>query len=176
MIESGLYQWVVGNPALQPLLGQLKAEKAKGVWSAYFFSALPKPGDDPVPGIVADVLKSDELDTLDARSAGPPYSPVTRVFQIGCVAQDQQPTGPINPWNPSGYLSASYLALTLYRQLIGLATGRSALPDGSIIQNVEYLDEYDAHYEQGGTAYLFRRIFQVAITYIPSSGDPPAME
>lgn len=176
MIESGLYQWVVGNAALQPLLGQTKEEKAKNLWSAFYFSYLPKQGDAPVPGIILDVLKSDELDTLDARSAGPPYSPVTRVFQFGCVAADQQPTGPLNPWNPSGYLSCAYLALILYRQLMGMATGRAALPDGSIIQNVEYIDEYDGHYEEGGTAYLYRRILQVAMTYVPSSDDPPAME
>ena len=172
MIESGLFLWATTNPALQALMGQSKREQAEKIWSSFYFSYLPKADliNTPIPGIVMDVIPGgagEEEDTLDARSASPPWTPISRIFQFGSVAVDQAQNGPPNPWNPSGYLSAAYLSQTLYRQLMAMATGRASLPDGTVLQDVRYLGEYDAHYEVGDVGYLFRHILHVAITYVP---------
>jgi len=159
MIESGLFTWALANPALQLLLGQSDEEKGKKIFSSFYFSFLPK---DPIlPGILFDRLKSEEADdTLDARTALPGTLMEGR-FQFGCVAQDS----PENPVNPSGYLSAALLSQALRLQIMGLATGRFELPDGTAIQDVRIDDEFDAHFELGGQGYIYRRMLMATIFF-----------
>ena len=159
MIESGLYSWAVSNSALQPLLGQSDQDRAKKLFSAFYFSFLPK--NSSRPAIVLDRLKSEDADdTLDVRTAAPGTLIAGR-FQFGSVAEDS----PENPANSSGYLSAALLSQALRRQLAGLATGNAVLPDGTLIKDVYEWDEYDAHYELGGESYIYRRIQQVTIVF-----------
>lgn len=159
MIESGLYSWALSNSALQPLLGQSDQERAKKLFSAFYFSFLPKGA--PTPAIVLDRLKSpDAVDTLDARTTAPGVLIEGR-FQFGSVAEDSAG----NPANPSGYLSAARLSQALRRQLAGLATGNASLPDGTLVKDVYDWDEFDAHYELGGDSYIYRRIQQVTVLF-----------
>jgi hypothetical protein len=159
MIESGISNWALGNAALQPLLGQSDTDKGQKLFTAFYFSFLPK--NPTLPAIVLDRLKADEPDdTLDARTAAPGTS-IEAHFQFGCVAQDS----PENPANASGYLSAALLGQQLRRQLMALATGRYEFPDGTIVQEVRLDDEFDAHFEIGGQGYIFRRMVMVTITF-----------
>jgi hypothetical protein len=162
MIESGLYSFVLGNAAssfppnaaMAPLLG---------AGSPFFFSYLPP--NAPTPAVILDRLKSpDAEDTLDARTPAP-GTLIEGHFQFGSVAQDNAK----NPANSSGYLSACLLSQALRRQLTGLATGDAALPDGTLIKNVYDWDEFDAHYEVGGTGYMFRRILLVTLLFQETS-------
>ena len=82
-------------------------------------------------------------------------------FQFGSCANDNAN----NPLNPSGYLSAAALSQALRRQLKTLATGEAELPDGTIIKELHILDEFDAHFEQGGIGYLLRRVLQVELFF-----------
>lgn len=160
MIESGLYTWATSNPALQPLLGQSAADKSAQIWTAFNFSFLPK--DPTLPGIVLDRLKAEEAgDTLDPRTAAPGTMIIAK-FQFGSVAQDS----PGNPVNPSGYLSAALLSQALRLQIMGLATGRAVLPDGTMIQDVRIDDEFDAHFELGGQGYVYRRMLMATIIFV----------
>jgi len=160
VIESGLYKWAIANVALQPLLGQSAQEKISGLYSAFYYSFLPK--DPTLPAIVLDRLKAEEADdTLDARSAAPGTLIEAR-FQFGCFANDS----PENPANPSGYLSAAVLSQALRLQIMALANGRAELPDGTVIQDVRIDDEFDAHFELGGQSYLYRRMLMVTMIYV----------
>ena len=160
MIESGLSNFALQNAAIQALLGQSASDKTAGVYSAFYFSFLPKGAT--LPGIVLDRLKSEDADdTLDLRTPAP-GTMIEGRFQFGSCA-DELAT---NPASPSGYLSAAFLSQALRRQLMGLATGNSALPDGTLVKEVWIIDEYDAHMvEEGGTSYLYRRILQVAMLF-----------
>lgn len=82
-------------------------------------------------------------------------------FQFGCVANDN----PENPLNPSGYLTARELSRTVREQVLGMATGNYALPDGTIIGDLWIADEFDAHFEPGGQGYLYRRVLQVGMLF-----------
>jgi hypothetical protein len=162
MIESGLYSWALANPAITPFLGQTPQDAAKKIYSAFFFSFLPKEPRGVMPGIILDRLKSpDEIDTIDARSPAP-GNPIEGRFQFGSVAQDSAQ----NPKNPDGYLSACFLSQALRRQLTGLASGQPVpLGNGTVIQNVYGWDEWDSHYEVGGYGYILRRILQCTIVF-----------
>lgn len=164
MIESGFSIWALANPQIMAQLGQSTTDVAQKIYSAFYFSFLPPQGTSP--GIVLDRLTSKEAgDTLDSRTAAPTI--LEGRFQFGCVANDL-PVGTgkgKNPQNPSGYLSAAMLSATLREQLLGLATGKSALPDGTAINELWIVDEYDAHYEVGGMAYLYRRVLQVGVLF-----------
>src|ERR1700683_5225816 len=119
MFESGIWDWVIGNTALQPLLGQSPQDKSDGAYNSFYFSFIPK--NAPMPGIVFDRLRSEEADdTLDTRTPAPGVL-MEGKFQFGSVAVD----GNQNPANFSGYLSAVLLSQQLRLQLIGLATGIS---------------------------------------------------
>jgi hypothetical protein len=159
MIESGIWSWVITNPALQPLLGQSLQDKSDGFYNSFYFSFLPK--KPTLPGIILDRLKSDEAaDTLDARTAAAGMM-IEAKFQFGCAARDN----PENPANPNGYLSAMLLSRQLRLQIMGLATGGSSLPDGTPIRNVRIDGEYDAHFELGDQGYIYRRVLAVTIWY-----------
>ena len=167
MIESGLSNFALGNAAITALLGQSAADKTANLFSAFYFSVLPKGAT--LPGIVLDRLKSDDAaDTLDVRTPAPGTMIEAR-FQLGSVAQDQEGTQNPNPASPSGYLSAALLSQALRRQLMGLATGNAALPDGTLVKDVWVIDEYDAHYELGGQGYIFRRVLQIGMLFKESS-------
>lgn len=160
MIESGIFDWVLGNLALQPLLGQSSQEKSNGKYSSFYFSFINK--DQPMPGVILDRLKSDEADdTLDVRTSAPGMI-VEGKFQFGSVAVDSAG----NPANFSGYLSAALLSNALRLQIMGLATGISELPDLTVIKELRIDDEYDAHFEVGGLGYVYRRILAVTIWYV----------
>jgi len=162
MIESGLSNFALGNAAIQALLGQSAADKTAGVYSAFYFSVLPKGA--ALPGIVLDRLKSDDAaDTLDLRTPAPGTMIEAR-FQFGSVAQDQEGSQNPNPASPSGYLSAAFLSQALRRQLIALPSA-GALPDGTLVKDVWIIDEYDAHYESGGQGYIFRRVLQIGMLF-----------
>ena len=157
MIESGFYQWATQNAKIQKCLGSVTAADYS---QSFYFSFLAK---NPVlPAIVLDRLSGneDEVDSLDVRDDSP-AAMCSAKFQFGCCAQNDKN----NPQNPDGYLSAAALALALRRQLIALANGDAALPDGTVIKDVHILDEFDAHFEMGGTGYTFRRILQVEVLY-----------
>jgi hypothetical protein len=159
MIESGLSNFALQNPAIQPFLGQSPQDAEGKVYQTFFFSFLPK--SPTLPAIVLDRLKSDDADdTLDARSTAP-GAMIEATFQFGSVADDNAK----NPASPSGYLSACLLSQALRRQLMGLATGNSALPDGTLVKDVKIRDEYDAHYELGGGGYLIRRVLLVDMLF-----------
>jgi hypothetical protein len=167
MIESGLSIWMLGNPAITSFLGQTPTDKSNGIYSAFYFSVLPKEPTGAIPGIVLDRMRStDAEDTLDARAALP-GDIIEGRFQFGSVASD----GPQNPnQQANGYLAACALSRALRRQLTGLATGRAILPDVSgkpaiMISDVFDWDEFDAHVEVGGYGYLMRRILQVTIVF-----------
>jgi hypothetical protein len=163
MIESGFYSWAVSNSALQPLLGRSANDKTQKIFSAFYFSFLPK--NSARPAIVLDRLKSpDAADTLDARTPAP-GTLIDARFQFGSVAEDSNE----NPVNASGYLSAALLSQALRRQLAGLATGNADLPDGTLIKDVYDWDEFDAHYELGGDSYIYRRIQQVTVLFQETS-------
>jgi hypothetical protein len=93
-------------------------------------------------------------------------------YQFLCVAEDNAD----NPANASGYLSSAQLSRILREQLLGLdVQGGFTLPDGTVISDLWIIDEFDAHYELGGTAYLYRRALQVGmlfkepdVAYVPS--------
>jgi hypothetical protein len=169
MIESGLYEWVTANPNIQPLLGNVDAQRVQP-FKAFYFSFYPKGA--PLPGIVLDRLQSqNESETLDAGSRLPGQMIEAR-FQFGSLANftgDGAQAIPGGPESPSGYLAAAALSLALKRELQELANGRSALPDGTIINDVRIEDEYDAHYEVGGTGYMLRRVLAVTIIYTEAS-------
>jgi hypothetical protein len=171
MIESGFSIWALANPNLTPLLGQSSIDVAQKVYSAFYFSFLPK--EPTLPAIVLDRMRSKEADdTLDARTPAPTV--LEGSFQFGCVAQDA-PVGSgagKNPQNPSGYLTAVQLSTTLREQLLGLATGNSVLPDGTVIDDLWIIDEFDAHFEVGGMGYLYRRVLQVGALF-KETGIPP---
>jgi hypothetical protein len=167
MIESGLSIWALGNPGITPFLGQTQSDKSNGIYSAFYFSYLPKEPTGAIPGIVLDRLNSpDAEDTIDPRDALP-GDIIKGRFQFGSVASD----GPQNPnQQTNGYLAAAALSRALRRQLTGLATGKAVLPDikgnpAIEISNVYGWDEFDAHYELGGYGYLMRRILQVTIEF-----------
>jgi hypothetical protein len=162
MIESGFSNWALGNAAVNALLGQSEQDVAQKTYSAFYYSFLPK--NPTLPALVLDRIKSTEaIDTLDKRSPAP--SILEGRFQFGCVANDDSE----NPINPSGYLSAVLLSKALREQLLGLATGSSALPDGTIVQDFWIIDEFDAHFEVGGSGYLYRRVLQVGVIFKEAS-------
>lgn len=162
MIESGFSVWALGNAAIQGLLGQSPKDVAQKVYSAFYFSFLPK--QPALPGIILDRVRSKEAaDTLDSRTAAP--SVLEGLFQFGCAAQDDVK----NPQNGSGYLSACLLSAALRKQLLGLATGRMALPDGTAIDDLWIVDEFDAHFEAGAMGYLYRRALQVGVLFKEAS-------
>lgn len=161
MIESGFSVWALGNAAIQGLLGQSPKDVAQKVYSAFYFSFYKQ---GPLPGIILDRVRSKEAaDTLDSRTAAP--SVLDALFQFGCTAQDDVK----NPQNGSGYLSACLLSAALRKQLLGLATGRIVLPDGTAIDDLWIVDEFDAHFEVGGGAYLYRRALQVGVLFKEAS-------
>lgn len=157
MIESGIYQWAIANAAIQAALG---SPDRKDFTNSFYFSFIPK--GPMLPCIVLDRLAGDEddVDTLDVGSALPPTMNRAK-FQFGSCANDNAN----NPLNPSGYLSAAALSQALRRQLKTLATGEAELPDGTIIKELHILDEFDAHFEQGGIGYLLRRVLQVELFF-----------
>jgi hypothetical protein len=158
MIESGLSNFALTNTAITAAMGNADAQR-KAPFAAFYFSVLAK--NAVLPGIILDRLKSpDAEDTLDARTPLP-GTLIEGIFQFGSVANDN----PANPLSPSGYLSACLLSQALRRQLAGLATGKSELPDGTLVKDVFGWDEFDAHYEVGGLGYLFRRVLQVTILF-----------
>jgi hypothetical protein len=162
MIESGLSNWALSNPAIQPFLGNADPQRVQP-FTSFYFSFLPK--NQVLPAIVLDRLRSpDEIDTLDARTSAP-GTPIEGHFQFGSVAEDSAK----NPANASGYLSACLLSQQLRRQLTGLASGNAALPDGTLIKDVYGWDEFDAHYEVGGGGYLLRRVLLVTIVFQETS-------
>lgn len=161
MIESGLSNFALTNAAIMPFLGQSAEEKAKNSFSAFYFSFLPKGA--PRPGIILDRLRSkDAVDTLDARTPAPGVV-IEAHFQFGSVADDDVHNPPSA--STSGYLSSCLLSQALRRQLMGLASGNSALPDGTLVKDVWIEDEYDAHYELGGDSYLFRRVLLIGMLF-----------
>ena len=148
MIESGFLTWALANPVLQALLGQSPQEAALHRYSAFDFSFLRE--RPPLPAIVLDRVKSMEAsDALDARTAA--STMLEGRFQFGSVAEDSA----TNPANFSGYLSACLLSAALRQQLLGLATGNSTLPDGTAIDDLLIVDEFDAHYEVAGKELSF---------------------
>jgi len=63
-------------------------------------------------------------------------------------------------------LSSAQLSRILREQLLGLdVQGGFTLPDGTVIADLWIIDEFDAHYELGGTAYLYRRALQVGMLF-----------
>ena len=159
MIESGLSNWALANAAIQPLLGRSPVDVAENIYSAAYFSFLPKA---PVlPALVIDRIQSREAaDTLNARTAAPTM--LQGRFQFGCMALDH----PKNPRNPSGYLSARELSRVMREQLLGLITNPvTALPDGTLINDLWIVNEFDAHFEMGGLGYLYRRVLQVGMLF-----------
>lgn len=163
MIESGISNWALNNSALQPLLGQSDADRGQKIFTAFYFSFLPK--NPTLPAIILDRLKAEEPDdTLDPRTALPGIS-MEAHFQFGCVAQDN----PENPANVSGYLSAALLGQQFRRQIMALATGRFEFPDGTTVQEVRLDDEFDAHFEVGGLGYIYRRMVMVTIIFQESA-------
>jgi hypothetical protein len=158
MIESGLSNWALANPAIQALLGRSLTDVAQNIYSAAYFSFLPQ--NATLPALLIDRIQSREAaDTIDARTAAPTM--LQGRFQFGCVANDDAK----NPLNPSGYLSARELSRTMREQLLGLATGRSVLPDGTLINDLWIVNEFDAHFELGGMGYLYRRVLQVGMLF-----------
>ena len=165
MIESGFFEWLLTTPAITALLGQADEEKAAKTYSSVYFSFLPK---DPVlPAIVLDRIKSEEAgDTLNRGSAAPGM-PIEARFQFRSVANDDMAgSGRKNPLNPSGYLSCCLLSRALREQLKGLATGNAPFPEGTVIQDLWILDEFDAHFEMGGVGYLYCRALQIGIIFV----------
>jgi len=164
MIESGFSIWALANANVTALLGQSTVDVAQKVYSAFYFSFLPT--EPTLPALILDRVTSKEAaDTLDSRTAAP--SILEARFQFGCAAQDA-PVGSgagKNPLNPSGYLSAVLLSATLREQLLGLATGKSPLPDGTVIDDLWIIDEFDAHFEAGAMGYLYRRVLQVGVLF-----------
>jgi hypothetical protein len=159
MIESGLSNFVLGNAAIQPFLGQSPQDAENKIFEAFYYSFLPK--NRTLPAVVLDRIKSDDADdTLDARTALPGVL-IEATFQFGSMAEDN----PKNPKSPSGYLSACLLSQQLRRQLMGLATGSSVLPDGTLVKDVRIMDEYDAHFELGGGGYLLRRVLLIGMLF-----------
>jgi hypothetical protein len=156
MIESGLSSWALANAAIKALLGQSPQDVAQKTYSAFYFSFLPKQA--PLPAIILDRYQSEEAaDSIDVRTAAPTL--LEGGFQFGCVANDAA-----NPGNQfSGYLACAALSRVIREQLLGLATGDSALPDGTVIEDLRIVDEFDAHFEPGGmgTGYLYRRVLKV---------------
>jgi hypothetical protein len=164
MIESGLSLWALSNVAILAQLGQSAEEKAQKIYSAFYFSFLPQQPAS-LPGIVFDRVSSHEAaDTLDRRSAA--ATMLEGRFQFGCVANDSA----ANPQNPSGYLAARELSRVVREQLLGLDTGAGyPLPDGTVINDLWIVDEFDAHFETGGTAFLYRRALQVGMLFTEPS-------
>lgn len=166
MIEIGLFQFCTGNVNIQKYLGTSDPQRQK--FNAFYYSYLPK--NRILPAIVLDRVRSPYAEeTLDAET-NLPGDLIEGRFQFGCVAEDDSAAGgPTNPQSRSGYLSAAMLAMALRRELKGLGTGNSLLPDGTIIKNVTMGpgqgDEFDAHYEVGGQSYLLRRVILCTICF-----------
>jgi hypothetical protein len=158
MIESGLSNWALANAAIQALLGRSHVDVAAKTYSSAYFSFLPK---KPVlPALLIDRIQAKEAtDTLDARTSA--ATMLEGRFQFGCVANDNAR----NPVNASGYLSARELSRTVREQLLGLDTGTAVLPDGTVINDLWIVDEFDAHFEVGGLGYLYRRVLQVGMLF-----------
>lgn len=158
MIESGLSNWALANAAIQAKLGQSPTDVAQKTWSAVYFSFLPKA--PTLPALLIDRISSREaVDTLDRRS--PAATLIEGRFQFGSCANDAA----ANPANPSGYLSARELSRVVREQVLGLATGNAALPDGTIIADLWIVDEFDGHFEVGGLGYMYRRVLQVGMLF-----------
>lgn len=175
MIEIGLSQFCTSNPNIQKYLGS--SDPQRKIFNAFYYSFIPKGA--PLPGITLDRARSPTIDeTLDAQT-NQPGDLIEGLFQFGCCAQDDSAAGgPINPQNPSGYLSAALLAQALRRELKALATGNSTLPDGTIVHDVRFGpnegDEFDAHYEVGGQGYLMRRVLKCTIVFQETNASGPA--
>jgi hypothetical protein len=168
MIESGLSNWALANSAIQAQLGQSSIDVQGKTYSAFFFGFLGK--QPPLPCIVLDRIPrgAEAADTLDPRSPAP--TKLIGHFQFGCCANDNPVgTGPgKNPLNSSGYLSCAALSRVLREQLLGLDTGTPTgylLPDGTAVSDLWIVDEFDAHFELGGTGYLYRRVLQVGMLF-----------
>ena len=166
MIESGLFQFITSDDVITAAMGNSDPQR-KAAFNACYFSFMPKAGNQVLPCIVMDRLRSPNADeTLDAASGAAPTSlapgqAIEGFFQFGSMAEDSQK----NPIEFPGYLSAALLSQALRRQLLSLATGTGVLPDGTLIQDLRIDDEFDAHYELGGGSYLYRRILKVTIIF-----------
>lgn len=159
-IETGLFKFATANPMITAAMGNRDSQR-KAPFTAFYFSLAPKPAAAAFPCIVLDRLKStDLLETIDAGTSLP-GALIEGVFQFKCLAVNDAK----NPYVTDGYLSASFLAQALRRQLMGLASGNSMLPDGTLIKDIRIVDEFDGAYELGADSYVFFRVLQMRIVF-----------
>ena len=149
MIESGLYELVTGNAAINKFLAGP---------TACYFSFMAK--QTPVPAVVIHRIASSPVSvTLDAPTADFNEMMQGR-FQLDSFGQDNNSN---KLPSPSGYLCAAALSRAIRCQLKAMVN--TALPDGTLLNNCIINDEFDADFEIGGTGYIYRRVLDLTLWF-----------
>lgn len=158
MIESGLYKFLTQTSAITALLGSQ---------ASVYFSVLPKQPTVPAVRFFRATSKNAD-ETLDLPTSD--AQTITARFQFDTFGGDNNSPNPAV--NKSGYLAAAALSEAIRGQLLAQAT--EYLPDGTLLQDVRILDEFDSDYEEGGTGYLYKRVLDVLLVFVSTGSAPPA--
>jgi hypothetical protein len=106
----------------------------------------------------------DPATTLDLQSSSPGL--VAGRFQFSSFGEDNN-----NPdFSNSGYLCAAALSRAI-RLALQAIVGH-ALPDGTVINDYQLNDEFDANFDEGGTGYIFSRLLDVTLFFQEGGAAP----